>query len=110
MCTQYGSVYGRKLVAPAELLRIFPSISVHSSMYLRISHTRLYRDMTKRYIAAALNTTHLRKEGGSSYCLPGPKHGLVCERKCLLSAVSVNNCPRAHANYRSCAIWTWVRD
>ena len=33
--------------------RIFSSFSVDSSVYLRISHARLYRDMTKisRYIA-----------------------------------------------------------
>ena len=29
--------------------RIFPSFSVYSSVYLRISHVRLYRDMTKKY-------------------------------------------------------------
>ena len=50
MCTQYGSVYGRKLVAPAESLFVHDiPVYIYSSVYLRISHARLYRDMTKEY-------------------------------------------------------------
>ena len=71
--------------------RIFSSFFVYSSVYLRISHARLYRDMTKKISNISRITIYRISRIAIYRGSPGFQQHIV-QRKCLFARPICMNC------------------